>query len=131
MIDYLERLFSPVRREWEEESEVRSDSRFTAEETPQKPAVLVREAAPEAVRAEKREGYRAEEAVEHRNAALPGGTGEGAEELARVSRIWEEPGFEAYGFRTPDRHRPEIREEALEHRLRRNSRRYDSGFFLY
>lgn len=57
--------------------------------------------------------------------------GENTDELPRPFLSREEPGSETYPTPFVNRDDGRGRGEELEHRLRRNSRRYDSGFFLY
>ena len=69
--------------------------------------------------------------AEEKSAPRPVLAEEPGEELRRVSAAWEEPASETYLSRFAERYHVGEQEEELEHRLRRNSRRYDSGFFLY
>jgi hypothetical protein len=128
MIDYLERLF------------VREESGLEGEEDSGASSLLRKEESVESLpvsRLRDEEQWQ-QEAVRRLERALhmqePAGrrlSEERAEELVRVAVSREEPGFETYPApMTHFRGQPE-REETLEHRLRRDSRRYDSGFFLY
>ena len=137
MIDYLERLFGTDRRDWEEEQRDAVPSRRLAEEQPQELNLA-------AVRGEQPQnmtvaGFSVQEKEENVGSYLPkteehhdrSRSETRAEEFARVSPTREEPFSEEHRSYPSVPFRPEEREEPLEHRLRRNSRRYDSGFFLY
>lgn len=124
-----------------ESPEKMAQTSLRGEEMPQSPAMTVpeQEAVQPLFAAKVREiGYEAGQmrhrignAPEEQRASRATLSGERGQELARVSSAWEEPVSEAYRSRIPARYNPGEREEDLEHRLRRNSRRYDSGFFLY
>jgi hypothetical protein len=124
-----------------ESPEKMAQTSLRGEEMPQSPAMTVpeQEAVQPLFAAKVREiGYEAGQmrhrignAPEEPRASRATLSGERGQELTRVSPAWEEPVSEAYRSRIPARYNPGEREEDLEHRLRRNSRRYDSGFFLY
>ena len=128
MIDYLEQLFVPAR--WAEQGE--EERSVPSSSLPQEPVQ------PLSVSAFREEEQWQQVAVRRVEGALsiPGTVrgrleGEVGEELPRVRMDGEdpisgayEPPFSGLPFR-------ETQGEELEHRLRRNSRRYDSGFFLY
>ena len=128
MIDYLERLFVREEHQREGEEDIASPSFLQMEEDVEAlPVSRIRDEAQwqsEAVR-------RLEQALsvpESGNRRLPA---EQPESLPRPVLTREEAAFEPYSF--PERHfsRETDGAQELERRLRRDSRRYDSGFFLY
>ena len=153
MIDYLERLFAPEQdlREGEEEK-FPSSFLHTQEPVQDMPMPGFREEAvqnmtvpgvreesvqnmpvsrfpEEAAEQQWKRRLESELAVqEDQIIRLPSELGEG---LKRITLNREEPAFEEYFPRNLQRNRDGAQGEELEHRLRRNSRRYDSGFFLY
>jgi len=126
MIDYLERLFVPEKRVEERESETGFRFASLGEEGAEE--MILPRLAPE-------EPWEGGQAREHllpelhvpfrRPESIP------PEELARVIRRGEEPVFERQSPRISQRPQARERQEELERRLRRDSRRYDSGFFWY
>lgn len=138
MIDYLEQLFSSEQWDREEEQGDSVPSLCLTEEQPQgmkmadvraeQPQNMTAAAFPKQEQDADMVSYLPEKAADHSDRSRSEAR---AEEIYRVSPASEAPLFEAYKSPLPDRYRPEERDEPLEHRLRRNSRRYDSGFFLY
>ena len=125
MIDYLEQLFSSD--QWDREEE-QGDSVPSLRLTEEQPQNMTAAAFPKQEQDADMVSYLPEKAADHGDRSRSEAR---AEEIYRVSPASEAPLFEAYKSPLPDRYRPEERDEPLEHRLRRNSRRYDSGFFLY
>lgn len=122
MIDYLEQFF------------IRTEAKQRGEETQvSSPAGLEPEPVQEmylpAGRQEAAQAFWQEEGLRRLERALSGP--EGPEPLAAARAAWEEP-VQAVRDRIPVPRGGELpRETDLERRLRRESRRYDSGFFWY
>ena len=129
MIDYLEQLFAPEQTEKSEEAQIQTTLRTRlAQEEPEMMALPRTKA----------EEYWQEEAVrrlEHAVSDAPafhrGMESIAPVEMQRISAAREEPET-AERYSTEIRRREEERpDEVLERRLRRDSRRYDSGFYWY
>ena len=127
MIDYLERLFIREEHLREGEEDISSPSPLRmAEEAEELPVARIREEQwqQESVPRHERTLSMPEEGTRRLQAELP-------ESLPRPVLSREEPGFQPYSFPEPYLFRETDGAQELERRLRRDSRRYDSGFFLY
>ena len=127
MIDYLERLFIREEHLREGEEDISSPSPLRMEEEAEElPVSRIRE-----------EQWQQESVPRHeRTLSMPEeGTrrlpAERPESLPHPVLSREEPGFQPYSFPEPYPFRERDGTQELERRLRRDSRRYDSGFFLY
>lgn len=127
MIDYLERLFVREETRWEGEETQFSPSPVQTEETVE-PLAVSRFRDEEDWRQEAARRLESALTVEDVSRRL---TSEQAQPLPRPHLTGEEPRAESYSLPEPYRSREMEGAQGLEHRLRRNSRRYDSGFFLY
>ena len=127
MIDYLERLFVREEHRWEGEEDISFPSPLRMEEEAEElPVSRIREEQwqQEAARRPERTLNVPEEGTRRLPSELP-------ESLPHPVLSREEPGFQPYSFPEPYLFRETDGAQELERRLRRDSRRYDSGFFLY
>ena len=127
MIDYLERLFVREEHQWEGEEDIASPSPLRVEAAEELPVSRIRDEEQWRQEAARRL-ERALRVPESGNRRLPA---EQPESLPRPVLSREEPGFEPYVFPETYSFRETDGAHELERRLRRDSRRYDSGFFLY
>ena len=121
MIDYLERLFLQEEHQWEGEEDGSSPSPLRMEDEPQRPEELGRQ---EVL-------WQLEQALSVPEAGKGRLASEQVQPMPRPGLSRETPALENYPVPEIYRSREQDGSQELEHRLRRNSRRYDSGFFLY
>lgn len=128
MIDYLERLFVREEHQREGEEDIASPSFLQMEEDVEAlPVSRIRDEAQwqsEAVR-------RLERALSVPESGNRNLLAEQPEALPLPVLSREEPALQRYSFPESYAFREEDGAQEMERRLRRNSRRYDSGFFLY
>ena len=128
MIDYLERLFVQHQRDEQgEEAWAAPSALLTQEPVQNMPVSQFRDEA----QWQQEAARRLESALSVPGAVQGRLEEERSGELPRVMMSGEDPVFGVYAQPASVPGMQEVQGEDLEHRLRRNSRRYDSGFFLY